>query len=96
MLNLVLLVVAMHVTGTTSLKFLFITLSQQLRLLFGLASDPSDSKTRTTTSRRFSQYYVVRAREPASFWRENVTAVFCIHTSYIRLLYLSSDLQCSP
>ena len=24
---------------------------------------------------RFSQYYVVLAREPASFWRENVVAV---------------------
>ena len=34
-----------------------------------------DSKTRTTTSTRFSQYLVVLLREPASFWRENVIAV---------------------
>ena len=34
-----------------------------------------DSKTRTTTRTRFYQYQVVRAREPASFWRENVIAV---------------------
>ena len=27
------------------------------------------------TSTRFSQYYVVRARKPASFWRENVAAI---------------------
>ena len=33
-----------------------------------------DSET-TTTSTRFSQYWVVLAREPASFWRENVLAV---------------------
>ena len=26
-------------------------------------------------STRFSQYQVVHAREPASFWRENVVAV---------------------
>ena len=32
-------------------------------------------KKRTTTSTRFSQYYVVRTREPAPFWRENVIAV---------------------
>ena len=36
---------------------------------------PLDSKTRTTTKTRFSQYQVVRARESASFWRENVIAV---------------------
>ena len=34
-----------------------------------------DSKTRTSTRTRFYQYQVVRAREPASFWRENVIAV---------------------
>ena len=31
--------------------------------------------TRTTTRTRFSQYFVVRAREPASFWRENMIDV---------------------
>ena len=31
-----------------------------------------DSRTRTTTSTSFSQYYVAHACEPASFWRENV------------------------
>ena len=36
---------------------------------------PLDSKTSTTTSKRFSQYVVVYVREPASFWRENVVAV---------------------
>ena len=36
---------------------------------------PIDSKTRTTTKTRFSQYQVVRARESATFWRENVIAV---------------------
>ena len=34
-----------------------------------------DSETRKTSSTRFSQYQVVRAREPASFWRENAIAV---------------------
>ena len=34
-----------------------------------------DSETRTTTSTRFSQYWVLLAREPASFWQENVIAV---------------------
>ena len=34
-----------------------------------------DSKTSTTTSTRFSQYWVLLRREPASFWRENVVAV---------------------
>ena len=29
----------------------------------------------TTSSTTFSQYQLVRAREPASFWRENVVAV---------------------
>ena len=33
-----------------------------------------DSKTKTTTKTRFSQYQVVRARESASFWRENLIA----------------------
>ena len=33
-----------------------------------------DSETRKTSSTRFSQYQVVRAREPASFWRENAIA----------------------
>ena len=32
-------------------------------------------KTSTTTSMRFSQYQVGVAREPASFWLENVVAV---------------------
>ena len=36
---------------------------------------PLDFKTSTTTSTRFSQYLVVLAREPASFWRENVVTV---------------------
>ena len=36
---------------------------------------PLDCKTSTTTSTRFSQYLVVLAREPASFWRENVVTV---------------------
>ena len=31
-----------------------------------------DSKTKTTTRTRFSQYQVVRAHEPVTFWRENV------------------------
>ena len=34
-----------------------------------------DSRTRTTTSTRFSQYWVLLTREPASFWRENAVAV---------------------
>ena len=33
------------------------------------------TRTRTTTRTRFSQYLVVHAREPSSFWRENVVAV---------------------
>ena len=32
-------------------------------------------KTSTTTNMRFSQYQVGVAREPASFWLENVVAV---------------------
>ena len=32
-------------------------------------------ETLTSTSTRFSQYYLVLAREPATFWRENVVAV---------------------
>ena len=35
---------------------------------------PLHSKTSTTTSTRFSKYYVVLALKPASFWRENVVA----------------------
>ena len=35
----------------------------------------ADSETSTTTSTRFSQYLVMLAREPASFWRENVVAI---------------------
>ena len=31
-----------------------------------------DSKTKTTTRTRFSQYQVMRAHEPVTFWRENV------------------------
>ena len=31
--------------------------------------------TRTTTRTRLPQHYVVRAREPASFWRENMIDV---------------------
>ena len=34
-----------------------------------------DSETRTITSKRFSQSWVLLTREPASFWRENVIAV---------------------
>ena len=34
-----------------------------------------DSETRTTTSRRFSQYWVLLTCEPATLWRENVIAV---------------------
>ena len=31
--------------------------------------------SRTTTRKRFSQYQVVRAREPASFWRSGKISV---------------------
>ena len=34
--------------------------------------------TRTTTRTRLSQYYIVRAREPASFWRENMIDVLIL------------------
>ena len=37
-----------------------------------------DSKTSTTTSTRFPRYLAGHAREPASFWRENVVAVFTL------------------
>ena len=49
-------------------------------------------KKRTTTSRRFSQYYVVRTREPAPFWRENVIAVAIRprHNLVPRILSLTS------
>ena len=33
-----------------------------------------DSKTTTTGTTRFSQYYKVRSREPALFWPENAIA----------------------
>ena len=41
--------------------------------------DP-DSKPSMTTSSSFSQYQIVLAREPASFWRENFIAfVILLH-----------------
>ena len=40
----------------------------------------------TTTTTRFSLYYVVRAREPASFWRENMLAVVTLLRVLARLL----------
>ena len=47
---------------------------------------PLDSETRmTTTTMRFSLYYVVRAREPALFWRENVLAVVTLLRVLARL-----------
>ena len=41
--------------------------------------------TRTTTSTRFSQLQVVHAREPASFWRENVIAVVILQRDIARI-----------
>ena len=41
--------------------------------------------TRTTTSTRFSQLQVVHAREPASFWRENVVAVVILQRDIARI-----------
>ena len=35
---------------------------------------------------RFSQYQVARAREPASFWRENVVAVVSLLRVLVRML----------
>ena len=46
---------------------------------------PLDCKTSTTTSTRFSQYLVVLAREPASFWRENVVAVVILRRVLARM-----------
>ena len=43
------------------------------------------SKTITTTSTRFSQYYVVLAREPASFCRETVIAIFILLLVWARM-----------
>ena len=45
----------------------------------------SDCKTRTTTSTRFSQYWVVHAREPASFWSENVIAIVILRRVLARI-----------
>ena len=41
------------------------------KLECGKKQRPLDSKTSTTNSTRFSQYYVVLACEPVSFWQEN-------------------------
>ena len=41
--------------------------------------------TGTTTSTRFSQYQVVHAREPTSFWRENVIAVVILQRDIARV-----------
>ena len=47
---------------------------------------PLDSETRmTTTTTRFSLCYLVRAREPALFWRENVLAVVTLLRVLARL-----------
>ena len=40
-----------------------------------IAAQIFNSKTRTTTRTRFSQYLVACLNEPASFWRENAIAV---------------------
>ena len=54
-----------------------------------------DSKTSTTTSTRFSQYYVVRARKPASFWRENVVAVVILLRVLARMSkWRKQDIKC--
>ena len=53
-------------------------------------------------STRFSEYYLVRAREPTSFWRENSSTtsfskiVVVVETSY-RMLHVLSfcDMQSS-
>ena len=57
---------------------------------------------RTTMSTRFSEYYLVRAREPTSFWRENSSTtsfskiVVVVETSYRMLDVLSfCDMQSS-
>ena len=53
-----------------------------------MVSRPLDSRMRTTTSTRFFEYYLVRAREPTSFWRENSSTtsfseiVLVVETSY--------------
>ena len=56
---------------------------------------PLDSKTSTTTSTRFSLYYVVLAREPASFWRENVVAVVILLRVLARMSkWPKQDIKC--
>ena len=39
-------------------------------LLLPTRDHPKDSNMRMTSKTRFSQYYVVRVRKPASFWQE--------------------------
>ena len=48
-----------------------------------------DSKTRTTTSTRFSLYWVLRTREPASFWRENMIAVVILLQVFTKMLVVA-------
>ena len=55
------------------------------KLECGKKQRPLDSKTSTTKSMRFSQYYVVLACEPASFWRENVVAVVTLLQVLVRM-----------
>ena len=50
-----------------------------------LLIDWIDSKTSTTMRTRFSQYLVVLAREPTSFWRENVAAVVILQPVSARM-----------
>ena len=45
-------------------------------------TSPWNSEIRTTTRKRFSQYWVLLTREPASFWRENVIAVVILLRVY--------------
>ena len=45
-----------------------------------------DCKARTTTRTIFHQFEVVRAREPASFWRENAVAVVILLRVLTRML----------
>ena len=51
-------------------------------------------ETRTTTSTRFSQYSVVLAREPASFWRENLVAVVSLLRDLAKMLLKKSYISC--
>ena len=53
--------------GVVSFTSILIFLS-----LFSNNRDLWIPKIRMSTRTRFSQYLVVRTREPASFWRENV------------------------